>query len=832
MFLLKGYKPGWQTLKSIRRFLININYLKKHNGLPGVVKYLKGCSVLLQQVIAGYRIPDSGPLGLRIKRTRSGYPSLIPRHDRISMMSGGTAVMRLYLTLFSIFRNIEYKAKVSFKTITDPYIGTDNLQFFSTDEIQTFLKKFIKFSELGRISPFSIRSASPTTVGPDHSTSYQSLLRALLVMMKPEFSHISSAIRFFISFTNSQTSFILFETTWDYMKKFISLVPTQIFGFEPGLWDIRKGFIVPSSILGSLEIKPEPAGKMRVFAMVDGWTQWVLHPLHSLIFKNLKNHPNIDGTFDQLGPLKRVPWESKDLYVASLDLSAATDRLPIWIQISLLNNLFGSNFGHYWALLFDRPFFTHHLSNRYPEVLKGPESIKYAVGQPMGALSSWPMLALTHHFIVQIAAIRAGVVSKNILFTEYVVLGDDVIIWNKAVSVTYRSLMKSLGVELNLSKSILSCGLGCEFAKRTFYKGIDVSPFPLKEAQASHVGISPALELARKYGITLNVLLRYLGYGYRTNINSLSKKVFILRMMDSLKFTNVTEFLECFTSSSFLHYYSKSDTVHIFHDKVIQFVKNDLIRLANKSTSDLHILESFLTEVRFTSGTSMPNDNVRAIALPSNTVGQALAWAAYIMLLIIEPSVISAIGRLRILRSEANKLLLIVTMLQDNFSYFGAHRADNQLASYLPMMNLYYSTIQRWMDLCESISGIIINDIIHPKRSVPLTRDDRLKILSQGLETKSRLNGIVQLIRAFLISIPNSKGPLPPRWNGMFREEIQILPPKNPWHSKWKNHLWSPSDYKINQKQTSQQKPFVDYNYSQRGDAWKKHFRKSPDEQE
>lgn len=29
-----------------------------------------------------------------------------------------------------------------------------------------------------------------------------------------------------------------------------------------------------------------------------------------------------------------------------------------------------------------------------------PESVTYAVGQPMGALSSWAMLALTHHAIV------------------------------------------------------------------------------------------------------------------------------------------------------------------------------------------------------------------------------------------------------------------------------------------------------------------------------------------------------------------------------------------------------------------------------------------------
>jgi hypothetical protein len=29
---------------------------------------------------------------------------------------------------------------------------------------------------------------------------------------------------------------------------------------------------------------------------------------------------------------------------------------------------------------------------------------RYAVGQPMGGLSSWPGLAITHHWIVQVAA--------------------------------------------------------------------------------------------------------------------------------------------------------------------------------------------------------------------------------------------------------------------------------------------------------------------------------------------------------------------------------------------------------------------------------------------
>jgi hypothetical protein len=35
-------------------------------------------------------------------------------------------------------------------------------------------------------------------------------------------------------------------------------------------------------------------------------------------------------------------------------------------------------------------------------------NIRYAVGQPMGALSSFNMLAITHHIIVQVAAFNCG----------------------------------------------------------------------------------------------------------------------------------------------------------------------------------------------------------------------------------------------------------------------------------------------------------------------------------------------------------------------------------------------------------------------------------------
>jgi hypothetical protein len=47
-----------------------------------------------------------------------------------------------------------------------------------------------------------------------------------------------------------------------------------------------------------------------------------------------------DGTFDQAKPL-RVLIAKGHLDVFSFDLSAATDRLPIKIQIQILSNLIG-----------------------------------------------------------------------------------------------------------------------------------------------------------------------------------------------------------------------------------------------------------------------------------------------------------------------------------------------------------------------------------------------------------------------------------------------------------------------------------------------------------
>jgi hypothetical protein len=87
--------------------------------------------------------------------------------------------------------------------------------------------------------------------------------------------------------------------------------------------------------------------------------------------------------------------------------------------------------------------------------------IRYSVGQPMGAYSSFAMLALTHHVIVHIAAKRAG---YNIKTVPYMVLGDDGAMANNLVAEAYKDIFSYLGMEINPIKGF--SGTVLEFAKQ------------------------------------------------------------------------------------------------------------------------------------------------------------------------------------------------------------------------------------------------------------------------------------------------------------------------------------------------------------------------------
>lgn len=91
------------------------------------------------------------------------------------------------------------------------------------------------------------------------------------------------------------------------------------------------------------------------------------------------------------------------------------------------------------------------------------------------------MLNLTHHFMVQYCAFLAKGYQSS-WYKDYVVLGDDIVIFDHIIAKHYLSLCKGLGVSINEKKSIVAADKPViEFAKRTSYLGNDVSALSFKE---------------------------------------------------------------------------------------------------------------------------------------------------------------------------------------------------------------------------------------------------------------------------------------------------------------------------------------------------------------
>jgi hypothetical protein len=113
----------------------------------------------------------------------------------------------------------------------------------------------------------------------------------------------------------------------------------------------------------------------------------------------------------------------------------------------------------------------------------------------MGALSSWAMLALTHHALLQLASFRAyRRVQWN---TDYLVLGDDLVIADKTLAESYLSVLDSYGIPVNLKKSFVSSSGFLQFANRNFLSEVGLSPLSLRE-ELSITGASAKAEMVSR----------------------------------------------------------------------------------------------------------------------------------------------------------------------------------------------------------------------------------------------------------------------------------------------------------------------------------------------
>jgi hypothetical protein len=514
---------------------------------------MKVSHVILQQGLAGYRVDDLTSLKRRVKRTASGLPRSIPAQQRMLLRKGDVIAVKLWTSLFGLYRIMEFVGQVNLKTIVTPgeFISQafhDSWRSFCANEFWNSIITMVgsKWKEFRAMRPlpvpFSILKSGPgTTVDNKYSdTSYSST--SLLAL--------ASSARLWL-----KGDPILRDT----LKEYLTIVDgiglwRRIVWAGQALYD-QMPFASNAETLGRLGLKEEPAGKVRVFAMVDAWTHWVMRPLHDFIFSLLRYIPQ-DGTFDQPRPAERLKEElerclsqGKPVWVYSIDLSAATDRLPISLQIPLMAQVFSTvGFGYWkdsalllanlWAkLLVDRDYRVSYplvtvtkpkvtVTDAGFKIIRGQKSVmketvvelvRYAVGQPMGALSSWASLAITHHCIVQYAYAKVceSKGQRYSWFSDYAILGDDVVIGNRSVALSYLKILDTIGVEAGLAKSLVSHNkIVMEFAKKLWIPQ-RADMVSLKELIAASISMRMSSALVEKFSLSVEQMCRFYGLGYR-----------------------------------------------------------------------------------------------------------------------------------------------------------------------------------------------------------------------------------------------------------------------------------------------------------------------------
>jgi len=222
----------------------------------------------------------------------------------------------------------------------------------------------------------------------------------------------------------------------------------------PGLYETPRR----DGPIGEISFLNECGLKLRAVANPDRLFQLALRPLSNALFDVLRHIPE-DATYDHQSGRERVREALRSgLLVHSMDLSNASDTLPLDLQMHILWDWGFVQRGDHDALVgaFHGLWRLPDDSNLTEEVLR------WRVGQPLGLRPSFPMFALLLHCIVRGHAYRLGLFGKrstrNSTRTKlpYVQIGDDLAIWHDELYAAVVSTLSELGVEVSLSKGLCS----------------------------------------------------------------------------------------------------------------------------------------------------------------------------------------------------------------------------------------------------------------------------------------------------------------------------------------------------------------------------------------
>jgi len=521
-FWARGSLPTTVHVHERNSFGHTLRRLLVTQGLTTVIARMKISLFVLNSYVGGIRVTSTQDLGLRI-RLVNGLPKILPLYARSAIRGNALVWIRIWATILNSYKGFEGKWGLPpLASITNPHPDLSQSPFY-----KDFLQYISIFWKLLRgmganLRPnFAIRDLFFTTkAGPNHPNSVLgSGIDAYAWTLQPR-----NLIREWLDCTGQKELLLDFRK----ISKMVPLLQfTGLIAAKPvyrSNGTIRKWLPIGLTqlVLGRLHALYEPAGKVRVIAIVDYWTQACLKPVHDWMFSILKLIPT-DATFDQEGKVKGFA-DKRFKVIYSLDLKSATDTIPMGLYVNMLEPIFGSTLVGLWkALLVDRTFLkpaelredTAYPTRLHAVVALGPrgllaplktdQEVRYMTGQPMGALSSWSSLAMIHHLLVQYSAYN--VYGGSSWFMEYLVLGDDVVIADAAVAERYQAILASFGITVGLAKSYISSKGMFNFANQSYVGEDNISPLSLRE----EVGIDSlpsraelALRAARRGWIDLS----------------------------------------------------------------------------------------------------------------------------------------------------------------------------------------------------------------------------------------------------------------------------------------------------------------------------------------
>jgi hypothetical protein len=487
---------AWITSTSHMRANYNIlieriTKLINASGFTWTFAYLKEVSRLTTRALAGTPDFSSSFVG----RDKYGLPTVIPGYirevlrsfiDKTMTSQVGRRIVIATLSILSIYRTFPTTVLPSLVTVMEPFSGITKL--LPKEEMKAALismghnGKYPRLC-LGNFKPLLSQKAGPNGTFATWSAGIDAIA---FISTKQNRAKILPLVQW-----------MLIQRAYGWAAYFIFLI--LAFGWI--LLILQHSRICRHLVLGKLGVVYNQAGKARVVAATNWWYQSAFAGLHESIFQLLKGISQ-DGTHDQETCFNKFLTRSDFREnLTGFDLSAATDRLPIDLQIQILNEL--GLPGDLWRELLDiswlyianedttivnpdadtedpegllqsklhtRPdgtFFQTHISPKGTRL-----AIRYEVGQPMGALSSWAMLALSHHVIARIAFIK---VQQRPSLGNYCILGDDIVINHDRAAGEYLKIMADLGLKISLGKSIVSKRF-TEFAKKLKGFGLDITP--------------------------------------------------------------------------------------------------------------------------------------------------------------------------------------------------------------------------------------------------------------------------------------------------------------------------------------------------------------------